>query len=349
MGVNISIEMNPSIRRNVAMVSRFCSEDIINLIFAPDSLTLLGYTNTLFCLCQERIENEITYTFRVDTGIIMSLSHCDRVEFNIMSKEVNMTGYNKDEKVIMEVQVRLNMDTTVNYQADYYKELISKLRAGYQCHTLESLKQFDKISRINNKAERGVIISNGKFYTWGDGFKFYAKTDMKFNCFLLSDNLRELIDFVGNNDNIIYEHGGFIVAKNTSNCYLGIRVENPKVSTNELELVLSRDPESKFKISISDLKSAVRSIKSSKTHDGILTLSPRNGIAVVGLPTAVFRLPVDYEAENIAKMDDVKLNFKKFNKILQALNVSLKSEIRVYNRFISITSSDGSFMLVSRE
>ena len=51
------------------------------------------------------------------------------------------------------------------------------------------------------------------------------------------------------------------------------------------------------------------SIKSSKTHDGILTLSPRNGIAVVGLPTAVFRLPVDYEAENIAKMGRKQLNF----------------------------------------
>ena len=98
------------------------------------------------------------------------------------------------------------------------------------------------------------MISDGVYFTAGEGYRFFTKTDYNFECFILTNDLINLIDFVGNNENIIYQSGGYVVAKNADDCFFGIRVADVDDSVNDLEIVMKQKPLASFKYkSVDDL------------------------------------------------------------------------------------------------
>jgi len=348
VAVEIEITMNPKIRRDIAVVAKESTDNMINLIFSRGSVTLLGYSSSVFCLCKEFIDCEVDYNFRVQAGVIMAMSGYAFLKFELTTTTVTLSGLDKDRKMKRSAQVRVNNDTLVNYQADFYNDIIRSLRSGISCQSLMSLKQFYKISRVNQKSERGVVISNKQFYTCGEGFKFYAKTDIDFNCFILSDDLASLIDFVGEGDSILYMQNSFIVAKNTSDCYFGVRTAMPQDGIRDLHVIMEQKPEMQFNIPIQEVKASVRSLKDDKTGLGKIIFQPKEGNVVVGLRDIVFMMPITYKDVEGSMSDKLDLDFKLFNKLLQTLDVDLISTVRVYPRFITMSAGNDSILIIGR-
>lgn len=349
MAIEIEIEVNTKIRKDMNLVAKQSADGMVNLIFERGSLTLLGYSNSSFCMCKEFIDCSIAYNFRAEAGVLQSIVSCAFLQILIDAKTVTFVGKNKERNIVRRAQIKVNTDTTVNYVADSYNTLVSKLSAGYTCKSLDNLRKFDKISRVNNKSERGVIISKKQYYTWGDGFKYYAKTDMGLECFMLSDDLRSLIDFVGNDDNIIYEEGGYVVAKNTSDCYFGIRVAPVPENMRDLETLVKQKPNTEFSMPITELKSAIRPIRVGTVNDGRLTFQPSRNAVVVSTESMVYDVAIEYGNVWGDLGSTISLNFKLVNKLLNALDASATATIRVYTRFVSIACSDGTLLLIGRD
>lgn len=350
MAIKIEIEMNNKIRKDIAIVAKQSGDDIMNFVFNRGSVTLLGYTNSSFCLCKEYINCDIDYSFRVQSGIVLSMINYAYMGFDIELKTVTIKGFDKEHELKRQAQLRINVDTTANYQADLYNGIIGSLRNGFDCNSLDSLREFYKISKVNPKAERGVVISNNQFYTCGPGYKYYAKTKMGFNCFVISEDLIALVEFVGDEDNIIYESGGYIVAKNRNDCYFGIRVSDPPEGIRDLETIMMQKPSMSFTLPIHELKTSIKSIKSEKTNDGKITFLPAKGQIVVGLKSVVYVVPIvynDYKGEQ--GYGQFSLNFKLFNRLLQTMSVNLISSFRVYNNFVSLTASDNALLLIGKD
>lgn len=344
----VKVDMNVKIRKDIITVSKQSSEGVINIMFNNGSLTLLGYSNSSFCLCKEYIECDLSYCFRVDAGLLVTMSNCATMEFNIDRKSVTIDSLDDNGVSLRQAQIKLNTDTTVNYQLEYYMDLIGKLRSGYPCKSLSVLKKFDKISRINNKTERGVVISNKQFYTDGDGFKFFGTTEIDFNCFLLSDDLKNIIEFVGDNDNIMYEQNGFIVCKNVNDCYFGVRTANPPQLNESINKILEQKPEMIFDLSISELKSHVRPLKVNNVSGGRITLLPNLDTVVVATSSIVFKLPMKYNNLKVDVQSTIELDFKLFNKLIQSLEATEQVRFLVFSRFIAMVYDKETFLLVSR-
>lgn len=348
MAVDIEITMNPKIRKDIAVVSKQSADDTINLIFSDGSVTLLGCSSSSFCLCKEFIDCTEHYNLRVKSGIVLAMYGYAFIKFSITSDKVTIYGLDKDKKVKRSAQVKVSNDTTANYQADFYNSMIRLLRAGYNCENLTTLKQFYKISKVNPKSERGVMISGNQFYTCGEGFKFYAKTDIDFNCFILSDDLISLIDFTGDSSCILYNNGGYIIAKNENDCYFGVRISNAQDGIRDLNTILNQKPLLTFKVPIQEVKSSIKSIKDDKSGLGKITFNTKNKNVVVGLRDVVFAMPIEYKECNGDINESFELNFKLFNKLLQTLDVGSISTVMVYSRFIIITSSNESILIIGR-
>lgn len=348
MAVEINIAMNPKIRKDLTVVAKQSADDMINLIFSRGSVTLLGYSSSAFCLCKEFIDCEVDYNFRVQSGVLLAMLSYAQIKFSITLQTVTIEGRDKDNKMRRTAQIKINTDTTANYQADLYNEIIRSLRSGYNCNSLASLKEFYRISKVNQKAERGVIIINNQFYTCGEGYKFYARTDMNFNCFILSDDLISLVEFVGEDDNILYMQGGYIIAKNVNDCYFGVRTAVPQDGIRDLQAIVDQKPTMSFNIPIQELKASIRSIKDDKTGNGKITFQPTKGNIVVGLRAMVFVMPVEFKDYIGDDNEEVSLDFKLFNKLLQTLSVGITSKVCVYSRFITMTAGGDSLLIIGR-
>lgn len=333
-------------RFDIGMASKICGEDYINLSFSMDTLTILGYSNSAFCFCKEYINNDVNYNFRLHKSILKSMMHYSKVKFNIDGKTVTLSGFTKDGKRGSEIQIKLNTDTTVSYQMEFFSNLVGNLRSGYKCNTLEPLKNFIRVSKINSAGERGVMISDGVYFTAGEGYRFFTKTDYNFECFILTNDLINLIDFVGNNENIIYQSGGYVVAKNADDCFFGIRVADVDDSVNDLKIVMKQKPLASFKYKSVDMKRELRSIEATKTNDGKLTIKPSMGIIVVGLPSFVYKIPISFK--DVVGDEDVVLNFKLFNRLIQTIEGGEEVSVNVYNRYISLIYSGSSILLISK-
>ena len=348
MATIINMEMNPKIRKDITTVANQCADHYINLIFERDKVTFLGYTNSSFCMCREFITNIIPYTFRVEDGILLSMMSCYSIEFKIDKKTITVSALDNTGKMIRQVQIKLNTDTLVDYQADYYQNLIDGLRSGVSCNGLSQFNVFDKISRINNKNERGIVIADNQIYTEGEGYKFFAKFKSDFNCFVLSDNLKSLINFVEDNSSILYEQNGYIIAKDNKECYFGIRVANPMNTAQDLERVVAQPSLCEFTISISDLKSNIKPIRSTAVNTAKIIFQIKSSRVVIARSDTVFNIP--YLFENVSGESDVnvELDFKLFNKLIQALHTDEKTRIKVYPTFICVYGSMDSILLIAR-
>lgn len=348
MAIEIEITMNPKIRKDLAVVSKQSADDTINLIFSDGSVTLLGYSSSSFCLCKEFIDCSEHYNLRVKSGIVLAMYSYAFIRFNITIDKVTIYGLDKDKKVKRSAQIKVSNDTAANYQADFYNGIIRSLRAGLNCNNLTTLKQFYKISKVNPKSERGVVISNNQFYTCGDGFKFYSKTDIDFNCFILSDDLMSLIEFTGESSCILYNNGGYVIAKNENDCYFGVRISNAQEGIRDLESILRQKPMLSFKVPIQEVKSSIKSIKDDKSGLGKISFNVKNKNMVVGLRDVVFAMPIEYQDSSGDIDTVVEINFKLFNKLIQTLEVGSISSVMVYSRFIILTSGNESILIIGR-
>lgn len=346
MGVSIVLNIDNKTRFDIGVASKICGEDYINLSFSRDTLTIIGYSNSSFCLCKEYINNNVNYNFRLHKSIMKSLVQYSKVKFNIDGKVVTLSGFTKDGKHGNEIQVKLNTDTTVSYQMEFFNDLIDSLRSGFNCNTLESLKNFVRVSKINSSGERGVMISDGVYFTAGEGYRFFTKTEFNFECFLLTNDLINLIDFVGTNDNIIYQQGGYIVVKNANDCYFGVRVADVDDSVSDLDIVMKQTPLSTFKYRSAEMKSILRPIEATKTNDGKITIKPQDGLIVVGLPESVYKIPFDFK--DVIGEEDIVLNFKLFNRLIQTVEGGTDVTVNVYNRFISLMYGGDTILLISK-
>lgn len=348
MAIKISIEMNNKFRKDLTIVSEQSADDLVNLIFSQGSVTLLGYSNSSFCLCKEYIDCDVDYSFRVQSGILLAMNRYSTIEFNIELDKVTIEGKDKDGSMKRRAQIKINTDTTANYQADLYNSIIKQLRSGYACNSLEHLRQFYKISKVNPKGERGVIISNNQFYTCGEGYKFYATTDMPFDCFILSEDLISLVEFVGVDDNILYLQGSYIIAKNTNDCYFGVRTGIPQEGIRDLESIVKQEPILSLTVPINEVKQSLRSIKDDKTGTSRVIFQVSKGNIVVGQKMSVFVMPVEFKNINGREIQNITLDFKLFNKLLQTVDAGIESNIKVYNRFITMTTSEKSLLIIGR-
>ena len=346
MAISIMLNVDNKTRFDVGMASKTSGDGYINLAFSRDTLTILGYSNSSFCIGKEYIENSVNYTFRLSRSIMKSLMHYNKVEFNIDGKTVTMTGLMKDGKQGNVIQIKLNTDTTVNYQMEFYNDLILRLRSGFACQNLNPLKNFVRVSKINNSAERGVMIADNIYFTGGEGYRFFSKTEFDFNCFLLTKDLINLIDFVGQSDNILYQQGGFIVAKNSADCYFGVRIADADDSISDLDIVLKQSPLMSMQFNSAELKRVLRPIESTKTNDGKLTIQGDKNRIIVGLPESVFMIP--FEFKNVSGSDSFEVNFKLFNRLIQTIEGDEIVNVNTYNRFISLIYNSSTILLVSR-
>lgn len=350
MGIEITIETNASLRSGVALASKYSSDGIVNLMFGKGTLTMLGYTNTTFCICKEYIDCNTIYSLRIQSGALQSILGCPQVRFSIETKAVLISGLDKSGNLVRRARIKYNTDGNINYVAESYQDIIGRLRSGYSCKSLESMKRFDKISRINDKAERGVVISNNQFYTGGNGFKYYSTTEMKFNCFILGDDLKKLIDFVGGDECILYQQDGLVVAKNKNECYFGVRVSDPLEDAVSVRAITKMAPVCSFMAPIAELKSSLRPLRTtSKVSDGKIIFYPQRNIVSVVMPDVAFELAIGFTDFSGEVIGDITLNYKLFNRLLQTIDVSARTTISVYPNFISMLSTDESLLLISRE
>lgn len=348
MGVQLNIEMNSKIRSDIKLVSTVSDDHVINVVFSRGTISFIGSTRTAFCYCSSPIESDLVYNIRLEDSVLLTMMGCDILQFDLTTTSVILTSYTKEQKALRRVRVTYTNDSLLNYQLQTYETIIKKLQRPFPSKMFLDLEQFERVCKVNDKGERGVIIKDGLFYTCGEDFKFFGITECDYNCFLMADDLTTLNAFITRGAKSIYEQDGFIVASDNTNCYLGIRETIPKDSVMDALGILDTEPNFRMKASLGNLKGLIKPIRSPKLKKSALTLLPKENTAVVAVGQTVYQLPFDMQVISGNPEEQVVIGLGTFNKLLQTYNKADDVEISVYTPIIVITYKE-TILMVRRQ